>query len=171
MDIDTAIRTIIENSPGIRAEYLVDKVIEKTGCARSTIYDHLGSLVAKHEIFRKGGQYYLYEPRGVESRLRKEHTKEIIAGLLALTGRGKYTITGEIVQDPGKIEVANQHLKTGYPTIFHLSTTDGHGFQKRLNRLIDELKNEDEMLRGYCKDCEARFPRRRTVRTPKTQKP
>jgi hypothetical protein len=37
----------------------IKKIKEKTGFARSTIFEHLTSYVLRGEIFRKSGRYWL----------------------------------------------------------------------------------------------------------------
>ena len=63
MDIWTAVRTVLLNYPGAKAEYLIQKVREKTKLGRSTIYYHLSSFELKKKIYRKKGRYWLEKPR------------------------------------------------------------------------------------------------------------
>lgn len=61
MDIWTATRTVLEKNPGIKAEYLIEKLRGKTGLSRSTIYEHLGSFELQGKVKREKGHYYLAE--------------------------------------------------------------------------------------------------------------
>jgi hypothetical protein len=70
MEIETAIRIVIEKSPGLKAKQLWKKVQDKTGNSRSTIYEHLYSLVLREEIFREKGRHYLKKPEKSESDKR-----------------------------------------------------------------------------------------------------
>lgn len=63
MDVWTVVRTVLEKSPGIKAKELIRKVREKTGLARSTIYDRMASFELQGKIYREKGRYYLEKPQ------------------------------------------------------------------------------------------------------------
>lgn len=62
MDIWTVTRTVLEKNPGVKAKYLIKELEGKTGLARSTIYEHLGSFDLRGKIQREKGHYFLAEP-------------------------------------------------------------------------------------------------------------
>jgi predicted transcriptional regulator len=62
MNIWTVVRTVLEKNPGIKAKELIKKVRGKTGLSRSTIYEHLNSLVLRGMIYREKGKYWLEKP-------------------------------------------------------------------------------------------------------------
>jgi hypothetical protein len=158
LDIEETIRTVLEKNPKIRAKFLVRKVMEKTGKSRSTIYEHLCSLVTRREIYSKKGFYYLEPPEGAERRAKEKHTKEIVSGLLDLAGRGRYTAPGGIVPDSSFAKYAHQHLNSAYSSIHYLENSRDMEtkeiFRERCQKLAEALKLGDEKLKGFCEKCE-----------------
>lgn len=78
-DIWTAVRTVLEKNPGLRAKFLIRELREKTGLNRSNIYVHLSSFVDRGEIHRESGCYWLAKPCAVDEksleRIRRELDK------------------------------------------------------------------------------------------------
>lgn len=155
MDIDSVVRTILGENPRLKAEFLVKAVHDRTGKSRSTIYDHLDSLVQQEGIFREKGFYSLEEPTEAGKKFAEIHAREIASGFQAFR-RSKYLITGTPVPDFSKRELSLQHLRTGYPAIFKLATDDEDGFIAETERLASDLEHKWTRLRGLCADCARR---------------
>lgn len=153
MDFDIEFRTVLQDYPGLRAKFLVEKIMKTTQCTRSTVWEHLTSAVNRNVVFREKGHYYLELPEGATRRAKEKHTKEIISGLLVLSEKGKYTAPNDILADPSFAEYALQHLKSGYSSISILESIDKKLFIERVRGLIEALKIGDEKLKGQCEKC------------------
>jgi DNA-binding transcriptional ArsR family regulator len=62
-NIETIIRTVLEENPAIKAKDLRKKLGDKTGLSRSTIYYHLSSLETRGGLYRDKGRYWIEKPR------------------------------------------------------------------------------------------------------------
>lgn len=143
-------------NPRLKAEFLVKGVHDKTGQSRSTIYDHLDSLVQQESIFREKGFYSLEEPTEEARKFAEIHAREIASGLRAFR-RGKYVLTGTPIPDATRREQSLQHLRTGYPAIYKLATEDEDGFMVETERLASNLEHGWTRLKGKCSDCMKRL--------------
>ena len=63
MDVENIIRTVLEKNPGIKAKFLIPVLQKKTGLSRSTLYELLGSLEIRGQIFREKGRYWVEKPK------------------------------------------------------------------------------------------------------------
>jgi hypothetical protein len=90
-EIWPVVRTILEETSGIKSKELLAQVREKTGVSTSTIYEQLHSLEEQGKYYRENGQYWLTRPEQREKsqlgfwewlKQRSEAKVPTIAGLL-----------------------------------------------------------------------------------------
>ncbi len=62
-DFRTVVQTVLQKSPGLQAKYLIKELHERIGLSRSTIYEHLFSMVSRGELFTENARYYLEKPQ------------------------------------------------------------------------------------------------------------
>lgn len=168
MDIWTAIRTILEENPGIKGGQLWKKVREKTGLNRSTIYVHVESLVERGKIFRDKGKYFLpnqYEfyvstkkyPKKrfvtkTDLEIALNHSRKLILGLEAIFVDDQLWYpqaepwATKIRTDGISLKnYAKNHLETGYPTVYEKMKTY-LDVSEELERLIHKKSYSKELV-------------------------
>jgi len=133
LDIWTVIRTILEKNPGIRARELIEKMREKTGLSRSTVYAHLYTFHNQGKVHRVKGRYWLSttENKGKGKRSTLRHSRQLILGLEAILAEDwplyrSSEPSEERAQWEEKIEregiglkeFAIEHLRSGYPSTY-----------------------------------------------------
>jgi len=158
MDIWTATRTVLEESPGLKASELLARVKHRTGLGRSTVYSHLESFDVQGKIEREKGKYWLegqktLSTKSYAKKTSVKHSKDILLGLHAILSSDQLWFPQEAawaieVQFGGGIfrKFAEEHLESGYPEIYeklkeyrNLSSKDVIGTRRKT---FAELKNE-----------------------------
>jgi hypothetical protein len=168
MDIWTAIRTILEQNPGIKSGQLWRKVREKTGLSRSTLYVHFDSLAERKKICRDKGRYFLPEQFEVYIRTKKypkkrflskadleialNHSRKLILGLEAIFVDDQFWYPqaepwATMVRTEGISlkRFAMEHLKSGYPVIFKKMMTYFE-IREKLEWLIEKKHYSKEFV-------------------------
>jgi hypothetical protein len=113
MDFHTALRTILEKSPGLKAKILVDEVHQKIGLSRSTIYEYLSSLEISDEIYRERGRYWWGKPEVFSKKelTMLEHSKKLIPALEALLFEDSLGWLSEWHESKYTFKIENEGLK------------------------------------------------------------
>ena len=177
MDVWTAVRTILEENPGIKSGQLWRKVGEKTGRSRSTLYVHFDSLVEQEKIHRDKGKYFLPEQYDVyittktypkkrfvskaDLEIALNHSRKLILGLEAIFVDDQLWYPqvepwATVVRTEGisLIQFAEEHLKSGYPAIY-----------KKMRTYLDVREELKQLIQKNCYSKEFVDDARRSLRT------
>lgn len=166
MDVWTAVRTILEQNPGIKSGQLWRKVGEKTDYSRSALYEQFDSFEEQGKIVRDKGKCFLPEQYDVYVSTKKYPRKRFVSKAdleVALNHSRKLVLGLEAIfvddqlwypqMEPWSSDVrtegvglkrfAEEHLKTGYPAIY-----------KKMRAYLDVREELKRLIqkKGYSKE-------------------